>query len=60
MNITILDYHISYVPYISQVPPTSPIIDQFPMDIHRNIYVLSIDNEDPLLESTYFQLLRDK
>ena len=33
MNITILDDTIFSIPYISQVPSTSPISDQFTMDV---------------------------
>ena len=32
MNIIILDDNIYCIPYISQVPSTSPIADQFPME----------------------------
>ena len=51
INITIIIY---------QAPTTSPIANQFPMDDHENIYVVSIDNEDPSLASTAIQLLPDK
>ena len=44
MNITIIDYPISYIPYISQLPSMSPIIYQFIMDTPRKIYVVAIDN----------------
>ena len=60
MNIKNLDYLIFSIPYISQVISIPPISDQFPINTHRNIYVLSIDNEDPSLASTDVQLLQDK
>ena len=60
MNIKILDDTIFYIPYISQVISIPPISDQFPINTHRNIYVLSIDNEDPSLASTDVQLIQDK
>ena len=60
MKITIIDYHISYIIYISQVPSTSPIVDQFYMDACRNIYAVAIDNEEPLPDSTSVQMLRGK
>ena len=60
MNITMLDYTISSIPYISQVPSTSPISDKFPMDNWRNIYVVAIYNEDPAPATTDVQLLQDK
>ena len=60
MNITILDYHISYISYITQLPSMSPIEDQFATDARRNVYVVAIYNEDPLSVSTTVQLLRDK
>ena len=46
MNITILDGHIYYIPYIYQVPSTPPIAYQFPMDARRNSYMVAIDNKD--------------
>ena len=60
MNTTILDYPIFYVTYISQVPSNSPIDDQIPLDTGQNIYVVSIENQDPSLAATAFQMLRDK
>ena len=60
MNITILDYPISSIHYISQVPSTYPIYENFPMDIRHNIYVVSIDNDYPNISTTVVQLLRDK
>ena len=60
MNIAVLDYPISYIPYTSQVPSTSPIYDQFPMYTHRTIYVVSIDNEEIALSRTAVHLIRDK
>ena len=45
MNINILDGTISSIPYISQIPSTIPIADQFPMNNHRKIYLVAIDNE---------------
>ena len=45
MNTTILEDHISYVTYISEVQSTLPIADKFPMDDCRNIYVVAIENE---------------
>ena len=60
MNITILNDTISYILYISQLPSMSPIADKFTMDSRRNIYVVAIDNEDPLIASSAVQLLRDK
>ena len=57
MNTTILDDPISYITYIFKVPSMSPIADQFTMDAHRNIYMLVIDNKEPLLASTAVQLL---
>ena len=43
-NITILYDSISSIPYISQVPSSYPISDQFPMSTHCNIYMIAIDN----------------
>ena len=60
MKTTILDYPISYILYICQVPSTLPIIYQFPMVTHRNIYMLVIYNEQTSLPSTYFQLFWEK
>ena len=60
MNIIILDDHISYIPYIFQVPSTSPISDQFTMNTCRNSYVVAIDNEYPSLAYSSVQLLCDK
>ena len=60
MNITILDDPISSSSYISQLSSTAPISYQFPVDICRNIYVLSIDNEDPALTTTDVQILCEK
>ena len=57
MNITILDYLVFSIPYISQVPSTYPISDQFPMDTCRNIYVVAIYSEDPSMSTTDVQLL---
>ena len=54
MNITNLDDPIYYIPYIYQVPSTSLISGQISIDSRRNIYVVSIDNENlhvPLLIS---------
>ena len=33
-----------YFLYISQIPSTSPIADQFPTNNRRNIYVVAIEN----------------
>ena len=60
INITIIENPISYITYISQVPSTSPIAYQFPMNTHRNIYLVSIYNEDPSLASSSLQLIWDK
>ena len=60
MSITILDYLISSIPYISHVPSMFPISDQFPMDNHHNIYVISIDSEEHSLPSTDLQLIQDQ
>ena len=60
MNIIVLDYPISYIPWIYQVPSTSPISDQFPMDSCRNIYVVFIYNEEISLESAAVPLLQYK
>ena len=58
MNITILDFPISNIPYIFKVPSTSLIIDQFPMDSYRNIYMISLENEDSSLESYAIKIIR--
>ena len=58
MNITILDVPISNIPYISKVTSTSTIADQFPMDTDRNIYMVSVDNEDSSLGSYAVKLLQ--
>ena len=60
MNITILNDHISSIPYISQVPSTSPTAKKIHINTYRNIYVVSIENEDPSLTTTVIQLLQDK
>ena len=60
MNVTILDYPISCIPYIYKVPSTSLIEDKFTMDSHRNIYAVVIDNEETSLASSAIQLLQDK
>ena len=44
INFTILNDPIFYIPYISQLLSTPPIADKFPMDDHRNIYMVAIDN----------------
>ena len=44
VNITILDDHISSITYISQVPSTSPINDQFPLDACQKLFMVVIDN----------------
>ena len=56
----ILNDPISSIPYISQVPPTSPITDQFNIDTHQNMYVADIDKNDTALSKTSAQILRDK
>ena len=43
-NITILNYPISSIPYISQIPSIFSIYNNFPMDTRCNIYVVAIDN----------------
>ena len=60
MNINILDYPISHIPYFSLVLSTSPMTYQFPIDSFRKVYVVSVENEDTSLASSAVQLLRDK
>ena len=45
IDITILGYTIFSIPYISQVPPTSPMSEIFPIDTLQNIYIVAIDYE---------------
>ena len=59
-NTTILDDTISYIPYISQVPSTYPILFQCPMNARRNIYVVSIENDEPSLASYAVQMIQGK
>ena len=44
-------------PKYLQLPPTA---DKFPMDALRNIYIVSLNNDDTSLASTAVQLIRDK
>ena len=60
MNINILYDPIFSIPYIHQLPSTSPIYDQFTMDNLSNNYVIAIDNEDPSLDTTDVQRIQDK
>ena len=60
MNITVLDYLSSSIPFIYQSTSTSPIVDQFPTDNRLNIYFIYIDNEGPTLTATAVQILRDR
>ena len=59
-NMHILDDTISSISYISQVTSTPTISDQFSMDTRRNIYVVSIDNYDPDLDTKPVQILQGK
>ena len=56
MNITILDYTIFSIPYISQKTSTSLITDQFLLDTRQNIYVVAIVSEDNSFASTDVQV----
>ena len=60
INITILDEPIHSIPYISYIHSTSFISDHFPMDIHINIYVVAIYNEDPDLATTAVHIFRGR
>ena len=60
MNISILYYPIFSIPYISQMPSTSPIADKFQMYTWRNISVVAIDNKEPDIDTTAIQILWDK
>ena len=57
---TIFDYHVSSIPYISQLSSMPPIAGQFPMGTFPNNYVLAIDNEENDLTTTAVQLICDK
>ena len=57
INITLLNEPISYILYISPVPSTSPISDQFSMENRCIIYVVAIENEDPALATTAIQII---
>ena len=47
MNTIILDDPIYYIPYISKVPSTFNIADQFPMDTRRKIHMADIEKNIP-------------
>ena len=58
MNITIFNDPISSIPDISQVPSTSLITDQFPMDACHDIYVVAFEDEGGGITTTSSRILR--
>ena len=51
--------YLQYLIYLLQVPPASPIVDQFPVYTLHEIYIVAIKNYLASLKDKPYQILKE-
>lgn len=58
LQIMVCDDLVHDLPYIEEIPLLSPLHDQVPTQAQQNIFIVVIDNEEPILAKTASDLLQ--